>query len=237
LYFINHLYALQNDLNHCLSIQNLRKFQIRCRLYQLILLKVSRIPLVVMFSGIQLVAILYYAVYEPKSNNNSLIILLIWFPFHCFWAWIQNSLVVITGGILYITIYYVKLRFRQITEQIKISMAKSKISKHFLKKILLAHNNLTIITNDYNKIFNYFMATVYIVATVNLNLLFYLSFYAKMHVFIRINIFIVAMTGVLLIYLATYTSAILSKEAHITYNSFNSIIIRTQLPINIRLKV
>jgi len=134
----------------------------------------------------------------------------------------------------YITIYYLTLRFKQISLQLKQIQNKNFI---YLLELIASHNILTIYTKKYNILFSLIMFVMYVIGTIGINLTIYLSIYGNLHIILRFFVIILSISAFILLFSLTYTSAMLTTEAHKVYNTINSIFVRYKLPLIIKLKV
>ncbi len=115
-------YILQNDLNHCLSTQNLRKIQIRSKLCELLFYGLKNSGVIIFSTAF---GFFYVIAYTSQEYNYSLFIVLIW--------------------------YYLKLRFKQIIQQLKHIRNKN---LNYLMKIISIHNKLAIDTKNVNTFYS-----------------------------------------------------------------------------------
>jgi len=230
LYFIHDLLAMKKGSNHFLSTKNLRKMQIISKFEEVIIIKVMRISTTIIFGivygGYCIIA------YMIQDYHFSLIILLIWFLILMLWAWNITSVIAFTYGIIFFVIYYLKLRFKQL--HLKPDQA---IHIYLLNDLMLSHHNLTIMTYNYNKFFNFLMGINQYCTTFALSLLFYISIYGNGDIYFRSANLMVAIIGSVLVFLATRASANLSLEAHRLYVPINSLNAGYKMPLNIKWKV
>jgi len=102
--------------------------------------------------------------------------------------------------------------------------------------LIKSHDELTLMTDQYNRIYKYFGGIAYFFVYC-LDLMFFEAFYGRAQFYIRYYSLMVAIFISIVIYLAFYASAALSHEAHRPYATMNSVIVERQLTINSKLKV
>ncbi len=85
----------------------------------------------------------------------------------------------------YITIYYLTLRFNQISLQLKQIQSNNFI--HLLK-LISVHNILSVCTEKCDILFSLFMCIMYFIVTVAVNLMIYLSIYGNLDIILRLTI-------------------------------------------------
>jgi hypothetical protein len=130
----------------------------------------------------------------------------------------------------YITIYYLTLRFNQISLQLKQIQSNNFI--HLLK-LISVHNILSVYTEKCDILFSLFTCIMHFIVTVAVNLMIYLSIYGNLDIILRLTIINVS----IFLFFLTYTSAKLTTEAHKVYDTINSIFVRYKFPLIIKLKV
>jgi hypothetical protein len=128
--------------------------QIISKLTEIIVLRLMCTSCVVIF-GIVL-GIYTYIAYIQQDYEYSLIPIIIWFLVIMLWAWNATTIIVISYGILYFSVYYLKLRFKQLRNKLEYIL-KGRID--LFNTLIQDHNSLTLITRNYNKFFKYLMAT------------------------------------------------------------------------------
>ncbi len=224
------MYALQNDLNHCLSTENLKKVKIVSKLSEILILKVIRISCNALFG----IVFGFYCIiaYVKQDYEYSLILLLIWFLILMLWVLNITAILSFSYSILFFAVYYMKLRFKQL---ITCKILTYRISH--LNDLMRAHNSLTIMTNNYNKFFNYLMATNHYITTIEFNLLVFITVYGNGNIYFRLANAVLAVFTVILMNLVAYTSSNLSKEAHRLYFTINSLNVSRKLTLNLKWKV
>ncbi len=153
----------------------------------------------------------FYSVYAYMKNdyNYSIALQFIWFTFITFCGWGAASMQATSYGLIYLTSYYLKLRFEQIADRIK-KVKQKNIGSLFT--IMEEHKIVTKITDQYNSFFSILMAVNCFVATIVLNLFIYIGFYGKGNIYFRSLVSSVTVYAFFFIYLATYTSANISKQ-------------------------
>ena len=110
LYFVHHLFALKNNLNHCLSATNLRKIQILSKFTVSVVFKLLRFNATLTFGIV--CGIYLLMAYIKQDYNYSLILMIIWFLIIMLEVWNITSILAFTYGITFLVIYYLKLRFK-----------------------------------------------------------------------------------------------------------------------------
>ncbi len=133
--FIEPMFALQNGLNHGLSNENLRKFQMKLKFWQLFWMKF------VYYLGISLmipiVATILLITYIRQDYNYYLIILLLFFVWTCYMGADLISITTLGIVIIYGTALYLRMRFQQITKQFNEISAKNLNSIQSLTESLI----------------------------------------------------------------------------------------------------
>jgi hypothetical protein len=130
--------------------------------------------------------------------------------------------------------FYLRLRFQQITKQFE--RVKNK-NLNSLEALIRAHNTVTVMTKDCDKVFNKLLGVFYFYAPFIVNLLLVISIYGNSLIYVRCVITILAVFTVIGLYLCAYIPAELSTEAHRCYNTINSINARNKIPLMTKLKV
>jgi len=232
MYFIDQLYALQSGRNHGLSEQNLRKFQIKCKFWQLFWMKFMN-PLT-NFILITPLAAVYLYIYISQDYNYYFIIILMFFFLA---AYIVVKIVSIYSlGVLFVycTALYLRLNFQQITKRFeRISTENSKS----LQSLIREHNRVTLMTKDCDIVFRKVFGLLYFYARFIVNLLLCITIYGKSSIYTR------AIAGVLVIftsigmYLLSYIPTQVSTEAHRCYNTINSINAINRIQLQTKFKV
>jgi hypothetical protein len=206
--------------------------QIISKLTEIIVLRLMCTSCVVIF-GIVL-GIYTYIAYIQQDYEYSLIPIIIWFLVMMLWAWNATTIIVISYGIMYFSVYYLELRFKQLRNKLKYIL-EGRIG--LLNSLMQDHNSLTLITHNYNKFFKYLMVTNQFTTTFGLNLIFLISLYGSGNIYFRLANAMVGIIYSSLMYLSTYTCANLSKEAHRFYIPINSLYSKSKIPSRIRWKV
>jgi hypothetical protein len=85
----------------------------------------------------------------------------------------------------YITIYYLTLRFNQISLQLKQIQSNNFI--HLLK-LISVHNILSVYTEKCDILFSLFTCIMHFIVTVAVNLMIYLSIYGNLDIILRLTI-------------------------------------------------
>jgi hypothetical protein len=232
LYFINHLNALQNGRNHGLSKENLRKFQIKCKFWQLFWMKF--INSLVEFLLITTLATVCLCVYISQVYDYYFAILLMGFLLGTYI--IVRTLPIYTLGevIIYCTALYLRLRFQQITQQFQRISAKNLSS---LQSLIREHNRVSVMTENCNTLFSKIFGVHYFYMPFIVNLLLCIAIYGKSSVYIRSISAILAVFTSIGMYLFSYIPTQVSTEAHRSYNTINSINARYQMQLQTKFKV
>ncbi|CAG2110199.1 unnamed protein product [Medioppia subpectinata] len=205
--FIHELYCLQTGRQHYLLKDNLRKFNIRCVLSLQLMLKQIPFNALVLFSLIYG----YYTVCAilRQDYGYSITVSVVWFVLTSYAAWVAASMQGVSYSLLYLTQYYLNLRFRQVANKIVYSLHKNKT---ILLNLLEEHHRIVELTVHYNAFFNRIIAVNYFAATIAINLLLYIAFFGDGNVFFRIGNGLIAVNKIIVICLATYSAAQFSDE-------------------------
>ncbi len=148
MHFIERMYALQNETNHGLSKDNLRKFQTKLKFWQLFWMKFYNyltISLVILILGT-----FYLIIYVSQYFNFYLIILLLFFVVASYIAVEVMSMSTLGIVFIYATALYLRMRFQQITQQFEGISAKNSNS---LQSLIREHNRITVMTKKCDMVF------------------------------------------------------------------------------------
>jgi hypothetical protein len=230
--FIDHLIALRNGRNHELSKENLRKFQIKSKLWQLFWMKFMY--LITDFILITEFAVVYLYVYISQDYNFSFITVLMCFLLGAYVIVKIVPIFPLGVIIIYCTALYLRLRFQQITKQIQTISAKNLKS---LQPLIREHNRVTLMTKDCDILFSKYFGALYFYAPFIVNSLLCVTIYGKSPIFIRYITGMVAIFTSVGMYLLSYIPTQVSTEAHRCYNAINSINARYQMQLQTRFKV
>ncbi len=129
---------------------------------------------------------------------------------------------------------YLRLRFQQITKQFERITNKNLNS---LEALIRAHNTVTVITKDCDKVLSKFLGVFYFYALFVVNLLLVILIYGNSLIYVRFVIAILTAFTIIGLYLCAYIPSQVSTEAHRCYNTINSIIAKYQIPLQTKLKV
>jgi hypothetical protein len=233
-YFIIHLYALQNDLDHRLSTQNLRKTQIRFKLFETLfyVLRNTGIFIFSIYWGY-----FYISAYNSQEYNYCLPIIVIWYLIIVLWAFIEGSHCLIAATVFYIIIYYLKLRFKQIGRLIKQIRNNNNNNLNLLMKLISSHNKLTIETKKCNILMSLCLFFMYYFGTVVVNLILISTIYVKSDTYLRLALIGLTLICFISLFFVTYSIGQLSKEAHGSYNFIYSILVKRKFQLMIRMEV
>jgi hypothetical protein len=179
-------------------------------------------------------AIFYFNAYTSQEYNYSLPILLIWYSIYTLWAYSECQVFASVNAAYYVTTYYFTLRFNQISQQLKRIQKKNFMR---LLELISAHNILSIYTEKCNILFSLVICVMYLIGTVVINLMIYLSIYGNLHIILRLTVINVSIFALIFLFSLTYNSAVLTTEAHKAYDTANSIFVRYKFPLIIKLKV
>jgi hypothetical protein len=232
MHFIDHLNALQSGQNHGLSEQNLRKFQIKCKFWQLFWMKFMN-PLTNSILLTSLAAIYLY-IYISRVYNYYFIIIVM---FYLLAAYVTVKIVPIYSlGVLiiYCTALYLRLNFQQITKRFERISAKDLKT---LQTLIREHDRVTLMTKDCDILFRKHFGLLYFYAPFIVNLLLYITIYGKSSIYIRSIAGMLAIFTSIGMYLFSYIPTQVSTEAHRCYNTINSINARNRIQLQTKFKV
>jgi hypothetical protein len=131
-------------------------------------------------------------------------------------------------------LFYLKLRFQQITKRFERITNKNLNS---LEALIRVPNAVTVMTIDCDKALSKLLGVFYFYAPFIVNLLLLISIYGKSLIYVRLLFPILAVFTVIGLYLCAYIPAQVSTEAHRCYNTINSINARYKLALKTKLKV
>jgi len=232
MYFIDHLNALQNGRNHGLSKENLRKFQIKCKFWQLFWIKFMN-PLTI-FILITAIATAYLYIYISQVYEFYFIILVMFYLLAAYIIVETVSIISLIVLIIYCTALYLRLNFEQTTKQIRRISAKNLKS---LQPLIREHNRVTIMTKDCDIFFSKLFGVLYFYMPFIVNLLLCIAIYGKSSIYARYISKMLAIFTYIGMYLFSYVPTQVSTEAHRCYNTINSINARYRMQLQTRFKV
>jgi hypothetical protein len=223
---------LQNGLNHGLSNEYLRKFQIRCKTIQLLWKKI------VIYGGNFTVifgfAIINLIIYFSQEDRFYILIILFHFSFAVYVTIKVISIHALSVFMLCSTFEYLTLRYQQINQQFKRITNKNLNS---LEALIKAHNEVTIMVKDCDRLFSKLLGVFCLYARFLVNLLLFISIYGNSLIYARVIASVLAVFTFIGLYLLSYIPAKVSTEAHRCYNTINSINAKNNIPFPIKLKV
>ncbi len=226
------MFALQNGMNHGLSKENLRKFQIKVKFWQLIWMKFAN------YNGISLmipiVAKILLMVYIFQDYDYYLIILLLYFVWACYMIEEVLSILALGVVIIYGTALYLRMRFQRITKQFEGISAKNLNS---LESLIREHNRVTLMMKDIDSFFCKILGIYYFCSPLIINLLLCIPIYGKFPIFLRSMALMATVSTAIAMYLLSYIPTQVSTEAHRCYNTINSINARNETQLQTKLKV
>jgi len=187
----------------------LRKLTKRFKLVELLLLRLVPIYATATVGTIYGV----YATYSYIANDYeySIAINLMWFIFITFSAWGMATMNSLTYGLVYITSYYLKLRFEQVADCLPFV---SQRSVGLLYKIMQDHDQVTRMTDQYNQFLKDVMIVNYFAATILFNLFVYIGFFGSGNTYFRSLVASQICYAFFAIYISTYTSANVSGQVN-----------------------
>ncbi|XP_054153768.1 uncharacterized protein LOC128952395 [Oppia nitens] len=114
--FLNDLYCLQTGCKHSLNKQSLQKMNNRCILSYQLMLKQIPLNALLLFSLIYG----YYTItaIQKQDYNYTVAVSLVWFVLTSLAAWVAASMQGISYSLLYLSQYYLSMRFAQIDNHI-----------------------------------------------------------------------------------------------------------------------
>jgi len=230
--FVELFYTLLNGRNHGLSKENLRKFQLKCKFCQLVWMKY--IYLFISLTFITTIAVIYLIVYISQDYNYYFMINLMFFLLASYITVEMASIMTFGVVIIYSTALYLRLNFKQITEQFQSISAKNLNS---LQSLISDHNRICLMTKDCDILFSKIFGVLYFYMPFIVNLVLFISIYGNSSIYIRSLFSILAFFTSIGMYLLSYIPTQVSTEAHRCYNTINSINARYQMQLQTRLKV
>jgi hypothetical protein len=226
------MFALQNGLNHGLSKENLRKFQIKLKFWQLFWMKFVTYFTISLF--IPIVATVLLIMYISQDYNFYLIILLLNFVLVSYMTAELMSMLALGIVIIYGTALYLRMRFQQITKQFEGISAKNLNS---LQSLIRDHYRVTVMTKNFDIFFSKPLAVYYFYAPLIINLQLCISIYGKSSIYLRSFTSIIVFLASIGMYLLSYIPTQVSTEAHRCYNTINSINAQHQIQLETKFKV
>jgi hypothetical protein len=212
--FIERMIALQNGLNHGISKENLRKFQMKLKLWQFFWIKFFKYFLISLV--IPSFATMLLIMYIRQDYNIYLIKLLLIFVMASFIMVEVISTITLSTLLIYATTLFLRMRFQQITKQFEGISAKNLNS---LQSLIREHNRITVMTKDMDIFFSKIFAIFYFYAPLVINLLLCISIYGKSSIYWRSFYSIFAIFMSIGTYLLSYIPTQVSTEAHRCYNT------------------
>jgi len=232
LHFIDTIFALQNGLNHGLSKENLRKFQLKLKFWQLFWMKFVNYFTISL--AILIVATVLLIIYISQDYNFYLIILLLFFVWTSYMTAELISMVTLSIVIVYGAALYLRMRFHQITKQFNEISAKNLNS---LQSLIREHNRITVMTKDIDIFFSKAFVISYFETPVLINIMLCILIYGKSSFYLRSFFSIMVVFASIGLYLMSYIPTQVSTEAHRCYNTLNSINARNIIELQTKLKV
>jgi hypothetical protein len=181
-------------------------------------------------------AIVFLIVYIRQDYNFYLIPILVYYLVGFFVCIRTISVICLSVCIGCSLCFYLKLRFQQITKQFERIKNKNK-NLNSLEALIRAHNTVTVMTKDCNKVYSKLLGVFYFYAPFIVNLLLVISIYGNSLIYVRFVITILTVFTVIGLYLCAYIPAKISTEAHRCYNAINSINAGNKIPLITKLKV
>jgi hypothetical protein len=222
--------GLQNGLNHGLSKENLKKFQIRCKAMQLLWMKIINYGanMTIIFG----LAIIYLIMYLLQDHRFYLLIILFHYSIGVYVALKTIPLITLTVFMVCSTFEYLKICYQQINQQFKRITNKNLNS---LQALIRAHNEVTAMLKDCDLLFSKILGVYYFYTRFLVNLLLFI--YGNSLIYARVIASVLAVFTVIGMYLSFYMMAKVSSEAHRCYNTINSINAKNKIPTPTKLKV
>ncbi len=195
LHFIPLLYGLQNGLNHGLSKENLRKFQISCKAMQSLLMKIIiyGANTVVIFG----LAIIYLIIYFSQEDRFYLLIILFHYSIEVYVTLKTTPVISLSVFMGCSTFEYLTMRYQQINQQFKRVTNKN---INTLEALIKAHNEVTAMVEDCDLLFSKLLGVVYLYARFLVNLLLFISIYGNSLIYARLIASVLAIFTVIVLY-------------------------------------
>ncbi len=179
-------------------------------------------------------AIIYLIIYFSQEDRFYLLLILVHYLIGIYVGLKTISIISLTVFMVCSTFEYLTMRYQQINQQFKRITNKNLNS---LEALIKAHNEVTAMVKDCDRLFSKFLGVLYFYSRFLLNLLLFISIYGNSLFYTRIMASVLALFTAIGMYLTFYMLAKVSTEAHRCYNTINSINARNKIPFQTKLKV
>jgi hypothetical protein len=179
-------------------------------------------------------AIIYLIIYFSQEDRFYLLIIVF---YHSIATYVTSKTISVISSSVFMgcsTAIYLRLRYRQINQQLKRITNKNLNS---LEAFIKAHNEVTVMVKDCDLFFSKPLGVFYFYTRFLVNLLLFVSIYGNSLIYARVMVSVLAVFTFIGLYLVSYMPAKVSTEAHRCYNTINSINARYKIPIQTKLKV
>jgi hypothetical protein len=151
------------------------------------------------------------------------IILLISSHILALWLCVSSLLIGFSG--YYISITYIRYRFKQVNHKIEqlIKSSKNKLDYHLLIKAIEEHNQITVLCIKNNQFVNLILLIIYYFYSPAIDIALFLTIYVDIF-YIKLFGFFMTFNFILFLFIFSLTTAQLQKSAHFSYKNLNSII-------------
>ena len=224
--FMNLLYWVKyKQLPLSLSPVHYRRFILHSNLLTKYLLKQAFWPLVIITNGFMFGATVL-AYLDPNSGFN--LVSLIFWPIMTFIWTVQFYGIVSFGFIIwFMASTYLKYKFNEINEQIRISLKLKQVTS--LQHCIRLHNLVTKLTKELNGFFSYMLFVLYYFATPALEILIYLSHDKHTYIFARFAAVFIFVLVFGTVFMLNLMSTWITKEAHKSLPLLHSFMNATRL--------
>ena len=231
--FFRIIYFFQEDIKSKIGLteKNLRKIKIFGKLFELTIIR-AIIPLFCLLTGS------IYLFIAIKSNN---IIILLTVPFLFHGVWIAGSTFAVTGTLVVVGLYYMKLIFDQINDEMQVIFDKSKwlITFPNQKRLIWLthkHNYFALVMNNINLAFRRSICVYFIVFSMSLIISLNLILFSDD--FVLLVVYLVYFMSVFILGFATaYFLSRQIESAHKPYKIMYKILRKRNFSLKFKLKV
>jgi hypothetical protein len=186
------------------------------------------------FTVLSGLGIIYLIFYFSQENRFYILIILFHYPFVVYVTIKTISIHASSVFMLCTTFEYLTMRYQQLNQQFKGITYKNLNS---LEALIKAHNEVTVMVNDCNRLFSKLLGVFCLYARFVVNLLLFISIYGNSLIYARAMASVLTVFTFIGLYLVSYMPAKVSTEAHCCYITINSINARNKIPILTKLKV
>ena len=230
---IQNMINMSPNSKHGLNNQNVEKLKFVANICWIFILHIMRYSFTSIFGAVY--AFYYLIAYFRNEYHFSIVWFIIWFIILMTWAHFITSPITFTYAVLYFSVFYLRQRFKQLNE--KFCEIRGICGLRPLFHLFIAHNRLSIITYKYNQFFKYLILINHFCITYIVTLMYFIFFYGRGPLFIRLANLMVGVWYTIVIFLVTRFSAGLAKESSFLYSEIYSYLLKKRTNYKTKWKV